>query len=104
MTKYCDGVSPQNPKYTCRQYGALNHQKEQNKNHPIYRLFKTRTNSIRKQHERGQITTELRKTAITLAEAYRDKALFDNAYAANGYVRDMELANLCAEAERRLGG
>lgn len=104
MTKYCDGVSPQNQKYTCRQYGALNHQKEQNKNHPIYRLFKTRTNSIRKQHERGQISAELRKTAITLAETYRDKALFDNAYAAAGYARDMELANLCAEAERRLGG
>lgn len=100
--KYCDGVSPQNPKYTCRQYGALMHQKEQNKNHPVYALFRTRTNTIRKHLERKKIPPELREAAITMAEIYRDKALFDNAYAADGYICDMEIANLYAEAKRRL--
>ena len=33
---------------TCRQYGAMMRQKEQNKQHPVYRLFTTRTNTIRK--------------------------------------------------------
>lgn len=102
MTKYCEGIAPQDSKYTCRQYGALNHQKEQNANHPIYRLFKTRTNSIRKSHERGTISATLRKAALTLAETYRDKALFNDEYAKAGYARDMELTNLYAEAERRL--
>ncbi|WP_312612164.1 DUF6076 domain-containing protein [Oscillibacter sp.] len=100
--KYCDGVSPQNSKYTCRQYGALIRQKEQNENHPVYALFKTRTNTIRKHLERKKISPALRAAAITMAETYRDKALFDNAYAAAGYALDMELANLYAEAERRL--
>ena len=43
IPKYCDGVAPQDNRYTCRQYGAMMHQKEQNKQHPVYRLFNTRT-------------------------------------------------------------
>ena len=43
IPKYCDGVAPQDSRYTCRQYGAMMHQKEQNKQHPVYRLFNTRT-------------------------------------------------------------
>ena len=42
IPKYCDGVAPQDSRYTCRQYGAMMHQKEQNKQHPVYRLFNTR--------------------------------------------------------------
>lgn len=99
--KYCDGAAPQNSKYTCRQYGALMRQKEQNKNHPVYRLFKTRTNTIRKHQERKKISPALRAAAITLAETYRDKALFDNDYAASEYFQDMELTNLYEQAERR---
>lgn len=41
IPKYCDGISPQNPSMTCRQYGAMMHQKENNKDHPIYRVFAT---------------------------------------------------------------
>ena len=37
-----------------------------------------------------------------LAESYRDKALMDNDYAADGYARDMELEHIYAEAEKRL--
>ncbi len=33
-------------RYTCRQYGAMMHQKEQNKQHPVYRLFNTRTDTM----------------------------------------------------------
>ena len=102
IPKYCDGVAPQDSRYTCRQYGAMMHQKEQNKQHPVYRLFNTRTDTIRKHHQRGKISDDLRREALYLAESYRDKALMDNDYAADGYARDMELEHIYAEAEKRL--
>ena len=103
IPKYCDGVAPQDDRYTCRQYGAMMHQKEQNKQHPVYRLFNTRTDTIRKHHQRGNnISDDLRREALYLAGSYRDKALMDNDYAADGYARDMELEHLYAEAEKRL--
>ena len=102
IPKYCDGVAPQDDRYTCRQYGAMMHQKEQNKQHPVYRLFATRTDTIRKHHQRGKISDELRREALYLAGSYRDKALMDNDYAADGYARDMELEHIYAEAEKRL--
>ena len=102
MPKYCDGTSPQNPSMTCRQYGAMMRQKEQNKQHPIYRVFTTRTGTIRKHHQRGKISDELRREALCLAEGYRDRALMDNDYAANGYVWDMEQEHIYAEARKRL--
>ena len=40
--------------------------------------------------------------ALYLAGSYRDKALMDNDYAADGYERDMELEHIYAEAEKRL--
>ena len=102
IPKYCDGVAPQDNRYTCRQYGAMMHQKEQNKQHPVYRLFNTRTGTIRKHHQRGKISDDLRREALYLAERYRDKALMDNDYAADGYAWDMELEHIYAEAEKRL--
>ena len=102
IPKYCDGIAPQDNRYTCRQYGAMMRQKEQNKQHPIYRLFNTRTGTIRKHHQRGKISDDLRREAIYLAESYRDKALMDNDYAETGYVQDMELEHIYAEAEKRL--
>jgi len=102
MPKYCDGQAPQDTQLTCRQYGAMMQQKEKNKNHPIYRLFSTRTNTIRKHHERGKISDSLRREAIYIAETYRDKALMDNAYASDGYERDMEQEHIYAEARKRL--
>ena len=87
---------------TCRQYGAMMQQKEKNKQHPIYRLFSTRTNTIRKHHQRGKISDELRKEALYVAECLRDKALMDNDYTANGYAQDMEQERVYAEARKRL--
>lgn len=102
MPKYCDGIAPQDSRMTCRQYGAMMQQKEKNKQHPVYRLFTTRTNTIRKHHQRGKISDELRREALYVAECYRDKALMDNSYAANGYARDMEQEHVYAEARKRL--
>ena len=102
--KYCDGMAPQNPHYTCRQYGAMNQQKEKNANHPIYRIFKTRTNTIRKHQERGKISEELRNAAIALCEELRDKALLDTEFAQEEYPKRMEQEAVYAEARRRLGG
>lgn len=102
VPKYCDGIAPQDSRMTCRQYGAMMRQKEQNKQHPIYRLFSTRTNTIRKHHQRGKISDELRREALYVAECYRDKALMDNDYAANGYAQDMEQEHVYAEARKRL--
>ena len=68
----------------------------------VYRLFTTRTDTIRKHHQRGKISDDLRQEALYLAESYRDKALLDNDYAADGYARDMELEHIYAEAEKRL--
>ena len=102
--KYCDGMAPQNPHYTCRQYGAMNQQKEKNANHPIYRIFKTRTNTIRKHQERGQITEELRNAAIALCEELRDKALLDTEFAQEEYPKRMEQEAVYVEARKRLGG
>lgn len=100
--KYCGGMAPQDSRLTCRQYGAMMHQKEQNKQHPVYRLFNTRTNTIRKHHQRGKISDELRREALYLAETYRDRALMDNDYAAGDYVHDMEQETLYAQARSRL--
>ena len=100
--KYCGGMAPQDSRLTCRQYGAMMHQKEQNKQHPVYRLFSTRTNTIRKHHLRGKISDELRREALYLAETYRDRALMDNDYAAGDYVHDMEQETLYAQARARL--
>ncbi len=102
IPKYCDGIAPQDKRMTCRQYGAMMRQKEQNKQHPIYRLFSTRTNTIRKHHERGKISDELREQALMLAEELRDKALLDNDYAATGYAQDMEQEHIYTEARKRL--
>ena len=76
--------------------------KEKNKQHPVYRLFTTRTNTIRKHHQRGKISDELREQALYVAECLRDKALMDNDYAANGYAQDMEQEHVYAEARKRL--
>lgn len=100
--KYCDGIAPQDPKLTCRQYGAKMQQKEQNKHHPVYRLHTTRTGTIRKHHERGKITDDERREALYLAETYRERALMDKNYADNGYERDMELEHIYAEVQKRL--
>ena len=102
VPKYCDGMAPQDSRMTCRQYGAMMHQKEQNKHHPIYSLFNTRTGTIRKHHQRRKISDELRQEALHLAAVCRDKALMDNDYAAHGYAQDMELEALYAQAQRRL--
>ena len=100
--KYCDGMAPQNPTMTCRQYGARQGQKEDNPDHPIYRLFSTRTNTIRKHAERKKIDTDTRAAALELAREYRDRALMDREYFLNGYAGDMELENIYAEAKKRL--
>ena len=100
--KYCGGMAPQDSRLTCRQYGAMMHQKEQNKQHPVFRLVSTRTNTIRKHHQRGKISDELRREALYLAETYRDRALMDNDYAAGDYVHDMEQETLYAQARARL--
>ncbi|WP_298017788.1 DUF6076 domain-containing protein [uncultured Dysosmobacter sp.] len=102
MPKYCDGIAPQDPRLTCRQYGAKMRQKEQNKQHPVYRLHTTRTGTIRKHYERGKIPYELRQEAIYVADMYRERALMDKDYAASGYERDMELEHIYAEAQKRL--
>ena len=87
---------------TCRQYGAMMRQKESNKDHPVYRVFATRTNTIRKHHQRGKISDELRREALYVAECYRDKALMDEGYSANSYEKDMEQEHIYAEARKRL--
>lgn len=102
VPKYCDGIAPQDSQMTCRQYGAMMRQKEQNSQHPIYREFSTRTNTIRKHHQRGKISDDLRREALYVAECYRDKALMDNDYAASGYHQDMEQEHIYAEAKKRL--
>ena len=102
IPKYCSGNAPQDAGMTCRQYGAMMRQKEQNKQHPVYRLFTTRTNTIRKHHQRGKISDELRNEALYVAESLRDKALMDNDYAASGYAHDMEQEEIYAQARARL--
>ena len=99
---YCDGVSPENPKYTCRQKGAANQQKEKDKNHPITRIYRTRTSTIRKHCERGKITEAFKTLALQLAEEHRDDALFDKDYAATRYAEAMTRDWLYGEVRRRM--
>lgn len=89
--KYCDGIAPQDPRLTCRQYGAKHGDKESNRNHPIYTLFSTRTSTIRKHAERGKIDQALKDEALKAATELRENAFMDSEYAADGYKRDMEL-------------
>lgn len=102
MPKYCGGTAPQDSRLTCRQYGAQQGLKEKNENHPVYALFRTQTNTIRKHGERGKIDNVLRAEALNLAAELRDKALMDNAYAEGSYKRDMELDAIYREAWKRL--
>lgn len=101
--KYCDGMAPQNPHYTCRQYGAMNQQKEKNSNHPTFQIFKIRTGTIRKHHLRGKITDEVRREALKVCEELRDRALLDNSFAMKEYLRLMEQDAIYAETNKRLG-
>lgn len=104
MPKYCDNISPQDSRFTCRQMGARMHEKEKNDQHPVYRLFRTKTNTIRKHHERGKISDELRRAALQEAERLRERALMDRGYAQEGYAQDMELERLYEAAKKRLSG
>lgn len=100
--KYCSGIAPQDPRLTCRQYGAKHGDKESNANHPVCILFSTKTNTIRKHRERGKISVALKAEALKVAAELRDKALMDNAYAENGYKREMELETIYGKARKRL--
>ena len=102
MPKYCDGAAPQDSRMTCRQYGAMTHQKVQHKQHPVYRLFSTRTDTIRKHRQRGKISEALCQEALKVAAERRDRALMDNNYAADGYEQDMVLESVYEEAGKRL--
>lgn len=101
--KYCNGMAPQNSHYTCRQYGAMNQQKEKNANHPIFQVYKTRTGTIRKHHQRGKITDEERQEAMKVCVELRDRALFYTEFAQGEYLRLMEQDAIYAEVSRRLG-
>lgn len=101
--KYCNGIAPQDPRLTCRQYGAKHGDKESNRNHPIYTLFSTRASTIRKHAERGKIDKALKDEALKVATELREKAFMDSEYAADGYKRDMELDVIYAKAKERLG-
>ncbi len=94
MPKYCDGTDPERPEFTCREMGAKRHLSESNEDHPIYRLFRTRANTIRKHEERGKIDHQTRTAAIHMAEKYREKALMDKEYAKGQYREDMELEHI----------
>ncbi len=99
--KYCDGNDLEHPELTCRQMGAKQHLSEKNEEHPIYQLFRTRANTIRKHEERGKISHEVRVAAIQLATQYRDRALLDRTYAAGQYKEDMETDHLYAIAQKK---
>lgn len=98
--KYCDGNDPEHPELTCRQMGARRHLSEKNEEHPIYQLFRTRANTIRKHEERGKISHKTRVAAIRLATKYREKALMDKEYAKEQYRTDMEPAHIYAVVEK----
>lgn len=98
--KYCDGNDPERPELTCREKGALLHLSENNEDHPIYQLFRTRTNTIRKHEQRGKITHEVREAAILQAAKYRDRALLDKKYAKEQYEKDMETDHLYAVIQK----
>lgn len=99
--KYCGGNDPERPELTCREKGALRHLSENNEEHPIYQLFRTRANTIRKHEERGKITHEMREAAIIQAAKYRDRALLDKKYAKGQYETDMETEHLYAVIQGR---
>ncbi len=99
--KYCDGNDPERPELTCREKGALLHLSENNEEHPIYQLFRTRANTIRKHEQRGKITHAVREAAILQAEKYRDRALLDKQYAKGQYKKDMETDHLYAVIQQK---
>lgn len=99
--KYCGGNDPERPELTCREKGALLHLSEKNEDHPIYQLFRTRTNTIRKHEERGKITHETRQAAIEQAAKCRDRALLDKKYAREQYQKDMETQRLYAAVQKK---
>lgn len=98
--KYCNGNDPERPELTCREKGALLHLSEDNDEHPIYQLFRTRTNTIRKHEERGKITHAVREAAIVQAAKYRDRALINKKYAKEQYKKDMETDHLYAVIQK----
>lgn len=81
----------------------MNQQKEKNANHPIFQIFKTRTSTIRKHHQRGKISDAVRQEALKVCEELRDRALLENDFAQGEYLRLMERDAVYAEANKRLG-
>lgn len=99
--KYCDGNDPERPELTCREKGALLHLSENNEEHPIYQLFRTRANTIRKHEQRGKISHAVREATILQAAKYRDRALLDKKYAKGQYEKDMETDHLYAVIQKK---
>ncbi len=82
--------------------GERLHLSESNEeHHPIYQLFRTRANTIRKHEERGKITHAVREAAILQAGKYRNRALLDKQYAKEQYKKDMETDHLYAVIQQK---
>ena len=58
IPKYCDGVAPQDNRYTCRQYGTVEVQKELSKDIPKVKVKVTAFARITKDMQRGAISQE----------------------------------------------
>ena len=70
---YCEGSCPLNERFTCRQYGSYEVQKERSRDVPKIKVKITAFNRIRKDYQRGIITEEEMRR---LKDTVRDR-LFD---------------------------
>lgn len=70
---YCEGSCPLNERFTCRQYGSYEVQKERSRDVPKIEVKITAFNRIRKDYQRGIITEEGMRR---LKDTVRDR-LFD---------------------------
>ena len=103
--RYCNGYAPvllKGRRITCRKYAARMSEKERAADNPITVIYKNRSSAIRVELSRGTITGEFADAALRLAKEHWQMAKFDDVYAENKYVHDMERKNLYFETDKKV--
>ncbi len=69
---------------------------------PLWQLWHKRYNSIRKNKSLGKYSKAVSDEAKRILDNYYERAQIDARYAQSQYAADIELANLYAQAEKKI--
>ncbi len=104
--KYCSyGTAPElyhGEKISCRRYAIIQGKAERAKDNPLKAAYEKRCAAIRSEKSRGTISAEFAAAAQAMAKRRLEQAEEDDAYAANGFYKDLERAKLYADTDRKM--